>query len=234
MNLFRSEEHLHRWALTTTSETDHYVLSVAEWATIFGTSLFRRRLEPDYLRNVDKYLSDYSSAFRATGQAVPAAERILTTVLFTDIVDSTIRAASEGDQAWRDLLEQHDQIVRDGVDHFGGRVVKQTGDGFLASFGSPTHAVRCAQTVADRVRHLGLEVRAGIHLGECEVRGDDLGGIAVHIGARISGLGGPGDVLASRTVVDAVTGSGLRFEHRGVHTLKGLPGQWEIQAAEPA
>ena len=230
MNLFRSEEHVRRWPLNP-SEVDDYVLSIDEWSTVFSTSLFRRRLQPDYLQHADEYVNDYRSALQATGKALPAAERILTTVLFTDIVDSTKRAASEGDQAWRDLLERHDEVVRDCLGHFGGREVKQTGDGFLACFDSPARAVRCAQMVADRTRHLGIEVRAGIHSGECEVRGDDLGGIAVHIGARIAGLGGAGDVLTSRTVVEAVTGSGLQFEHRGVHSLKGVPGEWEVQAA---
>lgn len=230
MNLFRSEEHVRRWPLNP-SEVDEYVLSIDEWATVFSTSLFRRRLQPDYLQHADEYVNDYRSALQATGKVLPTAERILTTVLFTDIVDSTKRAASEGDHAWRDLLERHDEVVRDCLGHFGGREVKQTGDGFLACFDSPARAVRCAQMVADRTRHLGIEVRAGIHSGECEVRGDDLGGIAVHIGARIAGLGGAGDVLTSRTVVEAVTGSGLQFERRGVHSLKGVPGEWEVHAA---
>ena len=211
MNLFRSEEHVRRWPLNP-SEVDEYVLSIDEWATVFSTSLFRRRLQPDYLQHADEYVNDYRSALQATGKVLPTAERILTTVLFTDIVDSTKRAASEGDHAWRDLLERHDEVVRDCLGHFGGREVKQTGDGFLACFDSPARAVRCAQMVADRTRHLGIEVRAGIHSGECEVRGDDLGGIAVHIGARIAGLGGAGDVLTSRTVVEAVTGSDLSFD----------------------
>ncbi len=230
MNLFRSEEHVRQWPLNPT-EIDDYVLAIADWATVVSTSLFRKRLEPDYLQHADEYVNDYRSALRATGKALPAAERILTTVLFTDIVDSTKRAASEGDQVWRDLLERHDGVVRDCLGHFGGREVKHTGDGFLASFDSPARAVRCALMITDRARQIGLEVRAGIHTGECEVRGDDLGGIAVHIGARIAGLAGPGDVLTSRTVVDAVTGSGLQFVHRGVHSLKGVPGEWEIQAA---
>lgn len=232
MNLFRSEEHVRQWPLNP-SEVDDYVLSIADWATVFSASLFRRRLEPDYLQHADEYVNDYRSALRATGKALPAAERILTTVLFTDIVDSTKRAASEGDQVWRDLLERHDEVVRDCLGHFGGREVKHTGDGFLASFESPARAVRCAQMITDRARQIGLEVRAGIHTGECEVRGADLGGIAVHIGARIAGLAGPSEVLTSRTVVEAVTGSGLEFELRGVHSLKGVPGEWEVHAAVP-
>jgi len=230
MNLFRSEEHVRRWPLYFRQDDD-YVLPLSDWATVFSASLFRRRLQPDYLSHVDQYVNDYRVALQATGKALPAADRVLTTVLFTDIVDSTRRAASEGDQAWRDLLERHDEVVRDCLVHFGGREVKQTGDGFLARFESPARAVRCAQLVCARVRELGLEARAGVHSGECEVRGDDLGGIAVHIGARIAGLAGAGEVLTSRTVVEAVTGSGLVFEYRGAHSLKGVPEDWEIHAA---
>jgi len=230
MNLFRSEEHVRRWPLYFRQDDD-YVLPLSDWATVFSASLFRRRLQPDYLSHVDQYVNDYRVALQATGKALPAADRVLTTVLFTDIVDSTRRAASEGDQAWRDLLERHDEVVRDCLVHFAGREVKQTGDGFLARFESPARAVRCAQLVCARVRELGLEARAGVHSGECEVRGDDLGGIAVHIGARIAGLAGAGEVLTSRTVVEAVTGSGLVFEYRGAHSLKGVPEDWEIHAA---
>jgi class 3 adenylate cyclase len=230
MNLFRSEEHVRGWPLYT-REVDDYVLPLSDWATVFGSPLFRRRLQPDYLTHIDEYVNDYRAALQATGKAPPALDRVLTTVLFTDIVDSTRRAASEGDDAWRDLLERHDEVVRDCLAHFGGREVKQTGDGFLARFESPARAIRCAQLVCERVRELDLEARAGVHSGECEVRGDDLGGIAVHIGARIAGLAGAGEVLTSRTVVEAVTGSGLDFDDRGLHELKGVPGEWEVLAA---
>jgi class 3 adenylate cyclase len=230
MNLFRSEEHVRRWPLYF-RQADDYVLPISDWATVFSSSLFRRRLQPDYLSHVEEYVNDYRVALQATGKALPAEDRVLTTVLFTDIVDSTRRAASEGAEAWRQLLERHDEVVRDCLAHFGGREVKQTGDGFLASFQSPARAVRCALLVCERVRELGLEVRAGVHSGECEVRGDDLGGIAVHIGARIAGLAGAGEVLTSRTVVDAVTGSELAFEFRGAHALKGVPDDWEIHVA---
>jgi class 3 adenylate cyclase len=230
MNLFRSEEHVRGWPLYI-READDYVLPLSDWATVFSSPLFRRRLQPDYLSHVDQYVNDYRAALQATGKAPPAPDRVLTTVLFTDIVDSTRRAASEGDEAWRDLLERHDEVVRDCLAHFGGREVKQTGDGFLARFESPARAIRCAQLVCERVRELDLEARAGVHSGECEVRGGDLGGIAVHIGARIAGLAGVGEVLTSRTVAEAVTGSGLEFDHRGLHALKGVPGEWEILAA---
>ena len=230
MNLFRSEEHVHCWPLYLRL-VDDYVLPLSVWATVFSASLFRRRLQPDYLSHADQYVNDYRAALQATGKALPAADRVLTTVLFTDIVDSTRRAASEGDEAWRTLLQRHDDVVRDCLAHFEGREVKQTGDGFLACFESPARAVRCAKLICERVRELGLEARAGVHVGECEVRGNDLGGIAVHIGARIAGLAGAGEVLTSRTVVEAVTGSGLVFEYHGTHSLKGVPDDWEIHIA---
>lgn len=230
MNLFRSEEHVRRWPLYY-REVDDYVMPVSDWATVFSVPLFRRRLEPDYLARADQYVDGYRRALRARGKRLPAPDRVLTTILFTDIVDSTRRAASEGDQRWRDVLERHDEVVRDCLEHFRGREVKQTGDGFLARFDSPARAIRCGQAVCERVREIGLEARAGVHSGECEIRGDDLGGIAVHIGARIAALAGPGEVLSSRTVRDAIVGSGVGFESRGVHVLKGVPGEWEIDVA---
>lgn len=230
MNLFRSEEHVRRWSLYF-REAEDYVMPVSAWATVFSAPLFRKRLEPDYLSNIDEYVDGYRTALRALGKTLPAADRVLTTILFTDIVDSTHRAASAGDRDWRVLLERHDELVRDLLAHFEGREIKQTGDGFLARFDSPARAVRCAQSICDQIREIGLEVRAGVHSGECEVRGHDLGGIAVHIGARIAALAGPGEVLTSRTVKDAIVGSGVVFEPRGRHVLKGVPGEWEIDLA---
>lgn len=230
MNLFRSEEHVRRWSLYF-REAEDYVMPVSDWATVFSAPVFRKRLEPDYLDNVDEYVAGYRTALRALGKTLPAPDRVLTTILFTDIVDSTRRAASEGDWDWRVLLERHDELVRASLAHFEGREVKQTGDGFLARFDSAARAVRCAQAICQEVREIGLEVRAGVHSGECEMRGDDLGGIAVHIGARIAALAGPGEVLTSRTVTDAIIGSGVVFEPRGVHVLKGVPGEWEIAVA---
>jgi class 3 adenylate cyclase len=164
-----------------------------------------------------------------TGQRhEPPADRVLATVLFTDIVDSTRRAVELGDRRWRELLEQHDQITCAEVARFQGRVVKNTGDGFLATFDGPTRAVRCATTLAERMPQLGIDVRSGLHTGECELRGDDIGGIAVHIGARVAGLAGAGDVLVSNTVKDLVNGSGITFRDRGTHALKGLPGEWQL------
>ncbi|HTI76941.1 MAG TPA: adenylate/guanylate cyclase domain-containing protein [Mycobacterium sp.] len=164
-----------------------------------------------------------------TGQRhEPQADRVLATVLFTDIVDSTRRAAELGDRRWRELLEQHDEITCAEVARYRGRVVKNTGDGFLATFDGPTRAVRCATTLAERMPQLGIDVRSGLHTGECELRGDDIGGIAVHIGARVAALAGAGEVLVSNTVKDLVNGSGITFRDTGTHALKGLPGEWQL------
>jgi class 3 adenylate cyclase len=156
------------------------------------------------------------------------ADRVLATVLFTDIVDSTQRAAELGDRHWRGVLERHDALTRAEVRRFQGRVVKHTGDGFLATFDGPTRAVRCAATIADRMPELGIDVRSGLHTGECEVRDDDIGGIAVHIGARIASLAKAREVLVSSTVKDLVNGSGIDFQDRGTHSLKGVPGEWRV------
>ena len=151
-------------------------------------------------------------------------------VLFTDIVDSTRMAAEIGDRNWRALLDAHDAVVRVQLSRFRGREVNTSGDGFLAMFDGPQRAIRCAMAIRDAVQALGIEVRAGLHTGECEVRGDDIGGIAVHIGARVSALAGPNDVLVSRTLRDLVIGSGLEFEDRGADELKGVPGEWNLFA----
>jgi class 3 adenylate cyclase/pimeloyl-ACP methyl ester carboxylesterase len=158
-------------------------------------------------------------------------DRVLATVLFTDIVDSTPRAVELGDARWRELLERHDELARTEVDRFGGSIADFTGDGVLASFEGPARAVRCAFALRDRLRTLGLEIRSGLHTGEIERRGEGIAGIGVHIAARVVALGGAGEVLVSRTVRDLVTGSGLRFAERGTHTLKGVPEQWEILEA---
>lgn len=166
-----------------------------------------------------------------TGQRSDVADdRVLATVLFTDIVGSTRRAAEIGDRDWHALLDAHDAVVRTQLARFRGREVNKSGDGFLAVFDGPQRAIRCAIATRDAVRPLGIEVRAGLHTGECEVRGDDIGGIAVHIGARVSALAGPNDVLVSRTLRDLVIGSGLEFEDRGAHELKGVPGAWHLFA----
>ena len=161
-------------------------------------------------------------------QAVP--DRVLLTVLFTDIGDSTRLATELGDRAWRDLLESHHAAVRRQLERFRGREIDTAGDGFFATFDGPARGIRCAQAVVDAVRPLGLSVRAGLHTGECEVIGDDVGGVAVHVGARVSAAAQPGEVLVSGTVRDLVAGSGIPFTDRGRHPLKGLPGLWELCA----
>jgi class 3 adenylate cyclase len=161
----------------------------------------------------------------------PDPDRRLATVLFTDIVGSTERAAALGDRRWRELLDGHHAVVRRELERFRGREVDTAGDGFLAVFDGPARAVRCAAAAAGAVRALGLEVRAGVHTGEVEAMGTRVGGIAVHIGARVAALAQPGEILVSSTVKDLVAGSGIEFEDRGLHTLKGVQGEWRIFAA---
>lgn len=190
-------------------------------------------------RNLYHFVEPWRASFQAiyeflTGeQADVADDRVLATVLFTDIVDSTQRAAEMGDRDWHALLDAHDAIVRSQLARFRGREVNTSGDGFLAMFDGPQRAIRCAMAIRDAVHALGIEVRAGLHTGECEVRGEDIGGIAVHIGARVSALAGPNEVLVSSTLRDLVIGSGLEFEDRGTHQLKGVPGEWRLSAVAP-
>ena len=172
-------------------------------------------------------------AFLTGARTAAEADRVLATVMFSDIVGSTERAASLGDRKWRDLLDAHDDLARKRVGEFKGRIVDHQGDGFLATFDGPARAIRCALSLRDGVRTLGLETRAGVHTGEVEVRGDNIGGIAVHIGARVAAKAGSGEVLVSRTVADLVVGSTLQFEDRGLHALKGVPGEWQLYAVKP-
>ncbi|HXR30448.1 MAG TPA: adenylate/guanylate cyclase domain-containing protein, partial [Solirubrobacterales bacterium] len=158
----------------------------------------------------------------------PPSERALATVLFTDIVDSTRLATEMGDRRWRSLLEQHQALVRRRLEQFEGREIKTTGDGFLATFEGPTRAAECARQIADDMPSLAIAVRAGLHTGEVELMGDDVGGIAVHVAARISALASPGTVLASRTVRDLAAGSGIEFDSAGSHELKGVADEWEL------
>ncbi|MDP9325546.1 MAG: adenylate/guanylate cyclase domain-containing protein [Candidatus Dormibacteraeota bacterium] len=148
--------------------------------------------------------------------------------MFTDIVGSTAKATAVGDRAWRDLLDRHDDAVRRQVERHRGEVVKQTGDGVAATFDGPARAITCAGAIRDAVRLLGLEMRAGLHTGEIERRGDDVSGVGVHIAARVAQLAGAGEVLVSSTVKDLVVGSGIAFEDRGTHVLKGVPDEWRL------
>jgi class 3 adenylate cyclase/pimeloyl-ACP methyl ester carboxylesterase len=187
-------------------------------------------------RNLYHFVEPWRESFHGiaeflTGsQAEVADDRVLATVLFTDMVDSTRRAAEIGDRDWHALLDAHDAIVRSQLARYRGREVNTAGDGFLAMFDGPQRAIRCAMAIRDAVQALGIQVRAGLHTGECEVRGDDIGGIGVHIGARVSALAAPNEILVSSTLRDLVIGSGLAFEERGAHDLKGVPGEWRLFA----
>jgi len=161
-------------------------------------------------------------------------ERTLATMLFTDIVGSTTRAAEIGDRRWRDLLDQHNRIVRTELERFRGREIDTTGDGFFAAFDGPGAAIRCALAIMEAASGLNIRIRAGVHTGEVEVHGSDFGGLGVHIAARVAALAGEGEVLVSRTVKDLLTGSSFVFEDRGAHQLKGVPGIWRLFAARPA
>jgi pimeloyl-ACP methyl ester carboxylesterase len=178
---------------------------------------------------VEEFLT--GQRIRESGSGGPA-DRVLATVLFTDIVGSTERVAAVGDRAWRDLLEHHHELVRRQLAVFRGRELDTAGDGVFASFDAPARAIRCACAITDSVRELGLEVRAGLHTGECESIGDKLSGIAVHVGARIAAQAAPGEVLVSSTVRDLVAGSGLRFQDRGIAQLRGTGGDWQLYAVE--
>jgi uncharacterized protein (TIGR00369 family) len=160
--------------------------------------------------------------------------RVLTTLLFTDIVGSTRRAAELGDDRWRQLLAEHNAIVRGQIRRFRGREVDTAGDGFLIAFDSAARAVRCAMAVRENLRRIALDVRSGVHAGECEESGGKLVGIAVHIGSRVLGIAEPGEVLVSSTVMDLVTGSGIEFDDRGEHTLKGIAGPWRLYSVRAA
>ena len=158
------------------------------------------------------------------------AERVLATVQFTDIVQSTERAVALGDRKWKELLEQFQNTVRTNLQRFRGREIDTAGDGFLAAFDGPARAIRCASAIREGARSQGIEIRAGLHTGECEIIGEKLGGIAVHIGSRVAGKAEPGEIVVSQTVRDLVAGSGLSFSERGTHALKGVPGEWRLYA----
>jgi class 3 adenylate cyclase len=177
-------------------------------------------------------IADAIQEFLTGSRAPVPVDRVLATILFTDIVGSTEKAAALGDSRWRNLLEKHHATIRGNLARFRGHEVKTTGDGILATFDGPARGVRCACAIGEEIKPLGIEVRAGLHTGECEMIGDDVGGIAVHIGARVAALAGAGEVLVSSTVKDLVAGSGLCFGDRGNQSLKGVPGEWRIFAVE--
>jgi class 3 adenylate cyclase len=184
-------------------------------------------------REIIDRIVDETEEFLTGYRAESELDRVLATVLFTDIVDSTKRAAALGDRMWRALLDRHDEIVRQQLSRFRGREVKNLGDGFLATFDGPARAVRCASAIAGTVQPLGISVRSGLHTGEIELKRDDIGGIAVHVAARVVAMAEPGETLVSNTVRDLVAGSGLRFDDRGFHALRGLPEKVHLYAASP-
>ena len=179
----------------------------------------------------EEIIRSYAEEIRRVAGVRPQAkdlDRILATVLFTDIVGSTQQLSEVGDAEWRSILARHDERARAEIERHRGRYVDSTGDGLLATFDGPARAVRCAQAIGSSVRDLGIQIRAGVHTGEVELDGDTVRGIAVHIGARVAALGGPSEVLVSQTVKDLVAGSGLIFEDRGEHELKGVPDAWHL------
>ncbi len=180
-----------------------------------------------YAGDTDALLGEIEEFLTGT-RGTPNTDRMLATILFTDIVDSTKRAVGAGDRRWRELLDNPDRMSGRQVHRFGGRQVKTTGDGILATFDGPARAIQCGRAICDGARQLGVEVRVGVHTGEVERRGDDVAGIGVHIAARVQGCAQPGEVWVSRTVTDLVTGSGIVFDDRGEHQLKGVPGTWQL------
>jgi DNA-binding NarL/FixJ family response regulator len=184
-------------------------------------------LSPAVTRKLISAFTDPGGPRLPTGSG---SDRVLATVMFSDIVSSTERAAAIGDRRWRDLLDRHDALIRQELASHGGREVKTTGDGFLAVFDAPARAIRCAVAMRDALRGEGIEIRVGVHSGEVELRGNDVGGIAVNVGARVSAAAAPGEIVVSSTVRDLVTGSGIAFEDRGEHALKGVPDTWRLFA----
>jgi len=187
----------------------------------------------DHLSNYGGALVDEIEEFLTGHRPVVEPDRVLATVLFTDIVGSTERAAALGDRRWRELLDAHDRAMRAELERHRGREIKTMGDAFMATFDGPARAIRCALAMVAAAKALGLGIRAGLHTGECEVRGEDIGGISVHIASRVAGLAGPEEVVVSSTVKDLVIGSGIGFNDRGSQSLKGVPGEWRLQAVVP-
>lgn len=209
------------------------------WASVEGARYLAARIPGAKLAEIPG--TDHIFVWQATDPVVaeveefltgvrraPEPDRVLATVLFTDIVGSTEKASELGDRRWRDLLARHDSVVRRQLQLFRGREIDTTGDGFLATFDGPARGVRCARAIVEEARQIGVDIRAGLHTGEIEIAGENVAGIAVHIGQRVSALAAPCEVLVSRTVTDLVAGSGLAFEQRGEHQLKGVPGSWQL------
>src|SRR5262245_17895714 len=184
-----------------------------------------------YVGDADAILEEVQE-FLTGVRPLPNHDRVLATVLFTDIVGSTDKASVLGDQGWKELLERHNGLIRQALGAFGGVEIGTTGDGFLATFDGPARAIRCAQAIVEAIHDIGLDVRVGIHTGEIGLMGDEVGGIAVHIGARVAAMAGPSQILVSGTVKDLVAGSGIEFEDRGSHALKGVTGEWRLFAVK--
>lgn len=181
------------------------------------------------IENADDETFDLIEEFLTGASSHRRTERVLATILYTDIVGSTDSAAAVGDKRWKERLDEHDRLSRQLVDRFGGRTIKTTGDGVLATFGAPGRALRSALSLAYELRDIGIDIRCGVHTGEVELRdGGDIGGLAAHIGARVTAMAGPGEIWCSRTVRDLVAGAGFLFEDRGTHTLKGVPDDWQV------
>ena len=194
-----------------------------------GSSLVELPGDDHYWAVANDDIADEIERFVASLRRVDIAfDRVLATVLFTDIVDSTAQAAALGDGRWREIREQHDRLVRANLARFSGTEIKTMGDGFLATFDGPARGVRCAEAITTAVRHLGIEVRAGLHTGEVAIEGNDITGLGVAIGARVGALAAASEVLVSQTVKDLVAGSGLTFEDAGEHELKGVPDRWHL------
>ncbi len=203
---------------------------VATWPTTFlGRDWSSWRVLPAFSRCIDPGpILDATEEFLTDHRGAPEPDRVLATVLFTDLVASTPQVAEMGDRRWRNLIATHDALVRAELDRFRGREVRFDGDGVLATFDGPGRAIRCACAIRDALGALGLEVRAGLHTGEIEQNGNDIAGIAVHVGKRVSSLAGPGEVLVSRTVADLVAGSDIELRDKGEHELKGVSGTWRL------
>jgi class 3 adenylate cyclase len=227
--LYRSDLNVRR------DQSAHYLaehIPGAQLAALPGGDLAPMWGDQDRLfSELDRFLA----AAQQGGGADVSADRVLATILFTDIVDATARAAQLGDRSWAELLSKHHETVRTQLSRFRGREIDAAGDGFFATFDGPARAIHCAHTIRDAVAELGLEVRSGLHTGECELVDGKIGGIAVHIGARILAQARPGEVLVSSTVKDLVAGSGIDFQDRGPHSLKGVPDEWHLYsvAADP-